>query len=165
MKLEELASNKGYVVVNCKVYGKNGIERKLYKNKRGYLSFTIKNPSTSKNRSVHVHRLVAYQLYGKELYEEGFQVRHLDGNPLNNCEYNICLGTKSQNEMDKLPEIRRKVAIKASSKIRVLSDEMVMKVKQRRIDGASYRQLVEEFGLSGKGQAYFIVNNEYVTNK
>lgn len=46
-----------------------------------------------------VHRLVCEAWYGPP--EAGQLVRHLDGNPANNCPGNLRWGTYSQNEADK----------------------------------------------------------------
>jgi hypothetical protein len=56
---------------------------------------------------VPVHKLVAFQKFGEAMFEPGIQVRHLDGNSLNNCPENIELGTQSDNAMDRPPEDRQ----------------------------------------------------------
>jgi len=56
---------------------------------KGYLYFNVKFLSRSKK--VGVHRLVAYQKFGDALFVEDIQVRHLDGNHLNNAWNNIAV--------------------------------------------------------------------------
>jgi len=47
-----------------------------------------------------VHRLVARAFYGPR--PEGLVVRHLDGNPQNNCLENLTYGTHSENLLDQV---------------------------------------------------------------
>lgn len=168
MKLEELAFQKGYRVIDGEVYSRNGNKLKSFI-KQGYRRFSLvigsRTDATRKVHSVGYHRLVAYQKYGEELYGEGIEVRHRDGNSLNNQEDNILIGTHSSNMMDKKPEIRLSASVKASTELRVYSDSQIAEIRAARKRGLSYSQLAEEFMLSGKGHAYYIVNNEYKTVK
>lgn len=54
---------------------------------------------------IPAHLFAAYVFYGDEAFS-GLVVRHLDGNTLNLSRENIKLGTYSQNEFDKDPEVR-----------------------------------------------------------
>lgn len=164
MNKVEIAYNKGYRVANGFVYNKNGDKLNPRIGNVGYYTFSIRLSNPRRKYYISVHRLVAFQKYGKKMFDGGIEVRHLDGNKLNNLEYNILLGTSSQNSSDIPPEVRMKTSIIASTKVRVYSDEEVQSIKNRKKEGATYKQLVDEFGLSGKGHAYYIVNNNYVTN-
>lgn len=126
-----------------------------------YYDFTIKHNRQA--NVIKVHKLVAYQKFGKDAFKDGIVTRHLDGNSENNCPSNIDLGTQSQNQMDRDPEDRLSHSIKAATSKRVLTDHEVMQVRLRRSQGLTYQQLADEFGLSGKGQAHYIVNNDYKT--
>lgn len=48
----------------------------------------------------NVHRLVCATFYG-EAVSKGMQVRHIDGNSLNNCAENLKWGTQAENWMDR----------------------------------------------------------------
>lgn len=63
-------------------------------NKRGYASASFCNVRRE------VHSLVALAFLGPR--PPGYQVRHLDGNPLNNHVENLAYGTRSENQRDKV---------------------------------------------------------------
>jgi len=60
--------------------------------------------------SVPSHKVIAYSLWGRSAFEEGIEVRHLDGNSHNNSIENLALGTSSENQLDKPQSIRSKAA-------------------------------------------------------
>lgn len=62
----------------------------------GYLILGL--TSSGKTHNIRVHVLVATAFYG--LRPEGAEVRHLDGNPLNNHSTNLAWGTRSENVLD-----------------------------------------------------------------
>lgn len=64
----------------------------------GYLKVSLSKPGVI--RSYHVHRLVAATFLGP--CPEGQQVRHLDGDPLNNTLTNLRYGTVSDNALDRV---------------------------------------------------------------
>lgn len=103
----KIAYEKGYRVINNEVVY-NGKSRKLYKhikkrdkNTLSYYSFGIRD-TNGKRVEIYVHQLLAYQKYGELMFNEEIEVRHLDGNSLNNSEENVLIGTKSQNRNDYL---------------------------------------------------------------
>lgn len=59
---------------------------------------------------IPVHKLAAYCFYGESMFREGVVVRHLDADVLNVSRENIVLGTSSDNERDKCPKDRSRVA-------------------------------------------------------
>lgn len=67
--------------------------------------------------------------------------------------------------MDIAVEIRNKKSMIAGKAKRKFTDKEVILIKSRRKDGLSYRKLAEEFGISSKSQAHYIVNNTYKTKK
>lgn len=97
------------------------------------------------------------------MFSPGILVRHKDNNCLNNLPDNILIGTHQDNMMDKPISARVSQAVRASTHIRVLSDEDVAAVKRDRANGLTYPELVAKYHLSGKGQAHYIVNHNYVT--
>lgn len=163
-----LAYTKGYRVVNGILLNPDGKPLKPRLNTAGYPCFsfrpTIKEAGKRCTFTVPLHRLVAYQKYGDAMFAPGIVVRHKDGNPLNAQSDNILIGTSHDNMMDKDAQIRRKQAILATAKNRVLTDAQVAALKHdRHVLGLSYRQLSDKYGLGNKGHAYYIANHEYVS--
>lgn len=71
-----------------------------------YWYFTVWSPKHKKNLKVMVHKLAAYQKYGKRVFRSALLVRHLDNNHANNRPDNLRLGTRSQNAYDRPREHR-----------------------------------------------------------
>lgn len=97
---------------------------------------------------IPVHRLLAFQLFGDAAFGPGIEVRHLDGNSLNNTPSNIALGTKSQNEMDKPAANRRLQAQKAGKVASRHTDETWEQVRADHATGMSYKKLRKKYGIS-----------------
>ena len=110
------AVEKGYVV---------SLDGCLYKNKKliktfeqkGYKLFSIRIPNKKYPLQLKLHKLQAYQKFGDKLFEKGVQVRHFNGNSLDNSWDNILIGTNSDNQMDIPKEIRIRSATIASRKM------------------------------------------------
>lgn len=62
---------------------------------------------------IPVHQFAAYIFYGEAAFEGGIVVRHLNANTLDFSKENIVLGTHSENNLDKSPEVRSAAAKKA----------------------------------------------------
>jgi hypothetical protein len=162
------AFEKGYRVINGAVISPfSGKPLKLSTKtlKCGYVYkwFTVRS-SEGLRVVVKVHRLVAYQKFGEEMFKSKLQVRHLDGNSLNNKNSNIAIGTASENALDKSPEIRMKVAINASAAGRKFSDSKMREVKEYHAKYKSYAEVMEKFNISSKGTLHYILNHNYVTS-
>ena len=161
------AHEKGYVVTEDGnvVSPFSGSYRKLILKDhcRNYKRYVITVCDGSIVYVVDVHQLAAYQKYGKKLLNPDLQVRHLDGDSLNNSLCNICLGTKQENEMDKPKEVRKRVAINAASHNRKFYNEEVEEI--RNFHNGSYKETMETFGITSKGTLHHILNNNYVTEK
>lgn len=154
-----LAVEKGYEVVNGEVISPfSGKPRKLHIDTRGYYRFTIRN-NENVTVSVNVHRLVAYQKYGDDLFEEGIEVRHRDGNQLNNLDENILIGTHSQNMMDKPKEQR---IIDAGNHSRKHPHKEIIEYYKK---VKSYKKVMEKFKISSKGTISFIINSSLSKKK
>lgn len=122
---------------------------------RGYQGIMIK--IGAKRKHLSTHRLQAYQKYGDRIYEQGIEVRHLDGNPLNNSRENIAIGTHSENIMDIPESVRKRTATYAASFITVYDKEKVSKIKEfKKTHG--YKDTMREFGISSKGSLWNILN-------
>jgi len=120
----------------------------------------------NKRKDVYIHRLVAYQKYGDVIFNKNIQVRHLNGDSLDNSENNIAIGSQSDNSMDKCPKVRMKAAITASNKIRKFTDLEMEEIRQyKKNNMAGYKDVMEEFNISSKGTLHYILHNNYVTTK
>ena len=146
-----LAYNKGYRVIENKVYYKNK-SRKL-NNQNGYSRFSIRN-EVGKLSTVKVHVLVAYQKFKEEILKENIVVRHLDNNSLNNLESNITIGTNSDNMQDIPKEKRIRIATNASSFIKQFDHTVVVNFYN---NCKSYNKTMTCFGIKSKSTLHFIL--------
>ena len=145
------AAEKGYKVINGEVISPFSVKPlSLRPDTRGYYRFKIKNDKNV-SVSVNVHRLVAYQKYGDALFEEGIEVRHKDGNQVNNLDDNILIGTHSDNMMDKPKEQR----IIDASHAKYPHKEIIEYYKKMK----SYKKTMEKFKISSKGTLHFILKS------
>ncbi len=172
--MELSLSNKWVIVAYEKGYRVNnqgdvispfsGLRRKLtHTSKFKYYRFNIGN--LGKKYSVFVHKLVAYQKYGDELFGDGVVVRHKNNNSLDNSYDNILIGTQTDNMQDRDPKERLYHSIKASTHLRKFSDETIQEIKDRRGNGATYKELMEGFGITSKGSLHYMIHTDYVTKK
>lgn len=157
---------KGYRVVDGKAINPKGKELKLWKNKKGYLSFGIR-PNWIEKRTVYrvyIHKLVAFQKFGEKIFETGIKIRHLDDNPINNLDYNIEIGTNHDNQMDIDPEIRLARALKATVKLRKFTDLQIELIRQdSKINKLTYKEIMKKWNISSLGTLSYIINNQYKT--
>lgn len=154
MEKEQIAQSRGYFVSELGVLlNKNGIQvgnissngritAKLRHNK-GFITFSA-------------HRLQAYQKYEESMYSKGIEVRHFNGDPLDNSWNNILIGTHQQNMMDIPEQVRIKKALHATSFVRKYDKEVVKKFYN---NCKSYAKTMKEFNISSKGTLHFIINN------
>ena len=155
-KKEVIASKRGFIVsVDGKAYDKKGNEVG-YIDAIGYCVFTFR--IEKKTFGIRIHRLQAYQKYGKALYEDGIMVRHFDGIKTNNTWDNILIGNMSENMMDIPEQIRVSRAKYASSFVTRKHDHV--KIKQWYADnGESYKATMVEFNITSKGTLNYILKN------
>lgn len=147
-----VAYKKGYRAINGKIfYNNKEVKGKI--GNTGYRLIGIRNFEGEK-RDVYVHRLVAYQKYGKKIFKTGIQVRHLDGNKDNNKENNILIGTSKDNHNDKKPEVRMRVALFATGFIRKHNHTLIIKLHNQ---GKSYSEIMRITKIKSKGAISFIV--------
>lgn len=147
------AYEKGYRVdPTGKPIGLRGQLIVAHADKDGYLRFTIKF-SDGKCCGILVHRLAAYQKFKDELFRPGIEVRHLNGNKIDNSENNVAIGSHSQNEMDKDPVKRTEASRRAARK---LSDEQVAQLRTDRVNGMTYNQLVEKYDTCKSNVSYIV---------
>jgi len=113
-------------------------------NRFGYLSVTLWVGGCP--TEVFVHRVVAVTFHGPQP-TPAHEVAHRDGSKKNNHWRNLRWSTRSDNCKEKrllgeLPDIRG-----AKHPLARLTDAMVIAMRQRRQEGAYYRQIAEEFGV------------------
>lgn len=100
------------------------------------------------------HRLQAFTKFGMAMFVKGIEVRHLDGNRLNNTWDNIAIGTHSENMLD-IPGDQRKLNTKKGIPSRIKTLEEKFKLPEKILtdilkchkDGMSERKLADKFNL------------------
>lgn len=117
-----------------------------------YLSIRINGIS---NR-VMIHRLQAYQLFKDKMFDKGIEVRHLDGNKLNNSVKNIRIGTHKENMNDIPKDERLRKSLHAASFLRKHNKEEIKEFYKKE---RSYLKTMKNFNISSKGTLHFILNN------
>jgi len=145
------------------VFGIRGNKLNLTINTNGYKAFSVRL-SSSKRFKVTVHRFVAYYKYGDIIFKDGIQVRHLDGNKLNNSWDNIDIGTAQMNSMDRPKRQRIKQAASASTNIRKFDDDTMQDILIFYHECRSYKLTMEMFGIKSKGTLWYMLNKTYKTS-
>ena len=162
-----IASEMGYTVLdNGQVYYKklnryvNARHKSVRKNRHDlpYLIFSIKIDKVA--MPVHIHQLQAYQKYGNGwLLDPLMVVRHKNSNHLDNSVENILIGTTKDN-YDDVPEHVNKLRRRKAARVtRKLSDSDIDDLRSKRELGASYAQLMAEYGIA-KSTVSYIVNKK-----
>lgn len=106
-----------------------------------------------------VHQLQAYQKYGDLLFNDGIVVRHLNGVPTDNSWDNICIGTHSDNMLDKPKYVRERVALKATR----VNQDNIRPLKERYeiynllFKGYSYSSIMKLYNIA-KGTLSYMKN-------
>jgi hypothetical protein len=159
------AHEKGYKCINNRLFS-HLREIKLMTTSDGYYFFSVR-PTWAINRKqykIKVHRLVAYEKFGKEIFNPNLVTRHLDGNPKNNHPDNLALGTQSQNMMDKKPEARLAHSLNATVKNRKFTDLEINLIREdSKIHKLSYPKIMKKWNISSKGTLSYIINHSYQT--
>ena len=149
-----------YATDDGSIIGPRG-KRKLQRDKSGYFRFTVRPPFISpKTRTVLVHRFVAFQKFGGAALLPNIQVRHMDGNQLNNRPSNLELGTAVENHFDKPADARHNQVLMAAKRRVRLSRSEMDKLRSERNLGLSYRELAAKYSVS-LGTAHRVVNTTY----
>lgn len=112
-----------------------------------YFTIRLKDKSSTK---VKFHRLQAYVKYGSELFEDGIEVRHLNGDNFDNSWVNILIGTHSDNMFDKPKEVRVNQASHP-----VYDHEKVRKDIEK---GLSSSEIMIKYGIKSKSTVSYIRN-------
>lgn len=147
------AYEKGYRVIDGIVYYK-GRKRKAISRNNGYDAFSLRMYD-KKSYTVPIHRMVAYQKYGNKIFDIKIEIRHLNSDCLNNYEHNIGIGSKSENNQDKSPEVRMRASLIGTSFVKKHNHEEIIKMKN---NGLTYEQIMEKLNIKSKGTISFIIN-------
>lgn len=154
MKIEKYLYTKGYRVTELGIIlNPNNIELNPYISNRGYYRLNVR--VNKKIVECSIHRLQAYQKYGESLYNEAIEVRHLDGNKLNNSYENIVIGNHKENCQDIPESIRIARSIYAAS-FNVKHNKIEIQAFYK--ECKSYKKTMERFNISSKGTLYHILN-------
>ncbi|MEK4360848.1 hypothetical protein NYE48_27965 [Paenibacillus sp. FSL M7-1455] len=161
-----LAYQKGYRVMDdgtlMGLKGKPLVVRK--RGKQGYPTFSVNcgDLTPSGIYGIPVHKFAAYCFYGESTFCEGIVVRHLNANTEDVSKENIKLGTGADNEADKSPEDKSRVAriARAAQGFRALnakfSDEEVVAIRARFASGESGASIALSLGVT-RNCIYLIV--------
>ncbi len=120
----------------------NGILKQTNRNKKAkYLCVHLSVNGNAK--VISVHRLVARAFLGEPSSDQ--EVRHLDGNPRNNCLTNIAWGTKKENRRDRSLHGRDNLPFGEAASWSILTEN---KVRLIRASTDTRKNLVIQFNVS-----------------
>lgn len=114
-----------------------------------------------KTEIVLVHRFKAYKLYGNRLFEDGIQVRHLNGDKLDFSNDNILISTASQNMMDIPLEKRLYSARCAAAKKRKFTDGEVELIRAMVGFGIKAGRIARLYGVRKSTMSYIVNRKTY----
>jgi len=164
----EYAFYKGYEVIRGEVISPvSGNALKINLDSAGYPYFTVRYRSRKEGRhvcKVLVHRLVARQKYGVNLYETNLVIRHLNSDKLDFSQTNLVLGTSQENSLDIPPEDRMKYALNASTNIRKFTDKEMEEIRKMYWEVRSYKKVMEKYNISTKSTLHYIIHHDYKTS-
>ena len=153
-----LAVSKGYSIdVDGNVFSPRKKLKLMSCKKGGYLYFNVRVKHMMK---IYVHRFQAYQKFGDQMFKKGLFVRHLNGNAQDNSRENMGLGTHSQNQMDKSPEVRKRMATHAYRVANPRSEQERFKIYELLAEGLSYNEIGKRTGVSKSTLSYMKNHSE-----
>ena len=159
-RIEQIAYDRGFRVIDGCVISPYGNIRKLDLNKRGYCRFSFKLDN-GKSRNVMVHRLVAYIKYGSKIYDDGMCVRHLNAIRTDFSYDNIDIGTFSQNSLDIDPDKRIEIGTYGASFLRKFSDDEIIYIREQYKTGKTVKYLCEMYDVSKSTMSYIVNYKTY----
>ena len=160
------AKSKGYKFDGKNIVGPTGNIRKLYIDSKGYKCFNIRvdrELGKRAQRTIYVHRFVAYLKFGNRIFDEEIVVRHLDGNSLNNSFINIGIGSQSDNMMDVSKEKRIERALFASSHRRINNNQKEKEIVEFYKSLRSYKKTMEKYNIK-KPYLHYIIKKWIVSS-
>ena len=157
---EEIAKKRGYRVDK---YGNafSKANKKVGTSSRGgyyYFAFRV----DGEIKKVYIHRMQAFQKYGKRIYEDGILIRHLNNNFHDNSRNNISIGTAKDNYYD-IPykeRLKNRERLNYNSKtcLQKYNEKDLEQIRIMRAEGASYNEIMAKFNISSKGTLSYIIN-------
>lgn len=154
------AHHRGYRVTQDGAFLNPSGKQAGYLMKDGYMHSTgFIAPGHHYKVHFRVHRLAAFQWFGNAIFRPGVEVRHLNGDRLDNSRGNIALGSHSDNMLDRPKEERRAHARHAASFCRALTSEQAQQLILDRQAGATYKKLMQKYGIA-KSTVSYIVNGK-----
>lgn len=154
LKTGQVLSKTGAMLTGC-----------VRKNGYNAVCVYIKGLTGPRGYQINQHQIVAVAKFGADaVFAEGIEVRHKDGNRLNNDLSNIEIGTRLENIMDMSAE-QRSARIKGQpSPHRLLNEDEVKYIRNlynRGIVRGECKKMSEELGVSkttiseiGNGKTY-----------
>ena len=154
------AYDKGYRVINGKAISPNGNELSVqYTGNRPRFAIRV----NGKVIKIYVSRLAAYQIFGNQIFDPEKFVFHANGNPLDNTEANLRLGSYSEAQMSKDQSVRQNAAVKATMSVRKHNHDEIIAMREK---GMNYEQIMQATGIKSKGTISFICSKSIsVKNK
>lgn len=136
---------------------KNGrlvhIKQRILKPTKSSGYYSVNLSVKNKSKSVKVHVLIALAFIGQN--QNGYDVRHKNGNKSDNRSENLEYGTRSENMMDGY-RIRGYV-----TKNQKLSPEKAVEIIKKNKDGVSQRRLAEQYNVSKSAIAAILTGENY----
>lgn len=140
-----LATDSGEIIDSRSRYRRHVGERRImaaHPDGWGYLKVRISDGERVLHKAVHA--LVCVAFHGAR--PPGMEVRHLDGNQLNNRPENLCWGTPTENNRDR---IRHGTIPRGESNRRSkFTDEQVRLMRDRWKAGETITDLASEYGVA-----------------
>lgn len=139
------------------LFKKDKISKANRINRDGYK--ILQTRISGKNVYILIHRIIAFQKFGNKIFDPGIEVRHLDGNKLNNHPDNILIGTHSENMFDVPLNLRMHRTRKGALKTRRFSYEEAEQIRKEHNQGLSYKELSTKYKI-GKSVISYIINRK-----
>ena len=102
---------------------------------------------SGKRRKFKVHQLVCRAFHGERPLD-GHEVRHLDGNPMNNHASNLCWGTRRENALDRARHGRTVNGRKINTA--KLNEVDVAAIRERAFNGECFTKIAKDFPVSAR---------------
>lgn len=120
----------------------SGVMLKPSRNPNGYLTVRLHTRGRIRE-TVYIHRLVAAAFHGP--CPAGQEVRHLDGNRLNNAAANLTYGTRKENHADK--RVHGTMARGETVSAAKLTEAQVLAIRAAAAVGAPQRHIASVYGV------------------